>query len=192
MKSAKTAILIKVTVFFSFSLALILGGVFCSLVYRRSVPVSLAFSQLPQTSRKDTAQATPKLIRIDAAHIFLPITPTEITSGKKWEAPTDGVAYLATSPLPGTNGNSILYGHNWPNRLGNIKKLHAGDEIDIIFTDGREKIFTVTRTDIVNPNQTHVLAATTDTRLTLYTCTGLFDSKRFVVTAVLKVYTDRL
>lgn len=41
----------------------------------------------------------------------LPIVPAQIAGGK-WEITKNGVSYLTTSPLPGSEGNSVLYGHN--------------------------------------------------------------------------------
>ena len=40
-------------------------------------------------------------------------------------------------------------------------------------------------TQVVTPDQTHILAPSDDRRVTLYTCTGFLDRKRFVVTATL-------
>jgi len=72
--------------------------------------------------------------------------------------------------------------------LGKLPKVKPGQEITIVFTDGSSKIFTIEYTSVVTPDQTHILNPTADSRITLYTCTGLFDNKRFVVTAVNKPY----
>jgi sortase (surface protein transpeptidase) len=49
--------------------------------------------------------------------------------------------------------------------------------------DGVKKEFKVEYTATVDPSQTYIIDNTKDTRITLYTCTGFLDSKRFVVVA---------
>ncbi len=115
----------------------------------------------------------------------LEIIPSKITNNT-WEATSQGVSHLSSSPIPGEKGNSILYGHNWTNLLGNLTKIKPGAEINIILKNREKKIFIVEYVSIVGPNDTQILADTDDTRITLYTCTGFLDAKRFVVTALLK------
>lgn len=103
-----------------------------------------------------------------------------------WEATSKGVSYLASSPVPGNPGNSILYGHNWKNLLGNITRLKPGQKIRIIYSDGTPKEFEIYYTQVVTPEDTQILTQSDDARITLYTCTGFLDSKRFVVTALLR------
>lgn len=127
----------------------------------------------------------PAKLIIPALKLELPISPADIR-GTRWEASTTGVSHLATSPIPGEVGNSVLYGHNWPNLLGNLPKIKLGQRLGVIFQDGSEKEFTVILTQTVDPNQTGILSPTEDIRVTLYTCAGFLDRKRFVVTAVLR------
>ena len=94
-----------------------------------------------------------------------------------------GLSYLSSSPIPGEWGNSILYGHNWPNLFGPLKKIQKGDPVEVELSSGQTRTFEVVMTDTVTPNQTHILSKTDDVRLTLYTCTGFLDRNRFVVTA---------
>ena len=82
-------------------------------------------------------------------------------------------------------GNSVLYGHNFPSILGSLTKIKPNDKIEIIMSNGEKKIFTVKYTSIVGQDQTHILSQTKDARITVYTCTGFLDTKRFVATAIL-------
>lgn len=109
--------------------------------------------------------------------------PAQIENNK-WEATTKGVSYLVTSPVPGNAGNSIIYGHNWGNLLGSLSKIKPGQKIEIVLDDNEKRTFIVEHTSIIGPDQTSVLEDTSDRRITLYTCTGFLDSKRFVVTAI--------
>lgn len=121
---------------------------------------------------------------IPALNIHLPIRSSQIIQNK-WETVTDGVSHLATSPLPGEQGNSVIYGHNWPNLLGNLKKIKPGEQIIIKF-GSKEVIYLVHYLSRVSPAQSSVFDNTSDYRLTLYTCIGLFDQERLVVTAFLQ------
>ena len=126
----------------------------------------------------------PVAIAIKGLNINLPIIPAEIHS-TQWDTTTKGVSWLDNSPEPGENGNSILYAHNWTSLFGNLPKVKPGQKIQIGFKDNTKKNFLVQNTAIVKPNQLGILDQTTDKRITLYTCTGFMDSKRFVVTAKL-------
>lgn len=122
-------------------------------------------------------------IEIASLDISLGIYPANIKSGK-WEASSLGVSHLSTTPLPGEIGNSVLYGHNWPGILGKLTNIKTGDEI--LVKNSNDKKFIVSVIQVVDPSDTSILNNTTDTRITLYTCTGLLDSKRFVVSAILE------
>jgi LPXTG-site transpeptidase (sortase) family protein len=129
----------------------------------------------------------PTKIQIPTIGVELPIIPSLFVDNS-YQTTKDGVSYLTTSPIPGTPGNSVMYGHNWPNLLGDLHRVKPGDHI--IVTQGeKQTTFTVIFTSVVHPNETHIQQNSPDTRLTLYTCTGLFDTKRFVVTAVAETET---
>jgi len=159
-------------------------GVF--LYWQRITPQRLSFNiQSIGKTQSQTGKSTPTVLVIQELGISLPVIPSKIQDGK-WEATTKGVSYLSSSPPPGEVGNSILYGHNWKNILGNLTRARPGQEVTIFFSDGTKKVFTIAFTQVVSPTQTKILDASADNRVTLYTCTGFLDSKRFVVTAFLK------
>lgn len=111
----------------------------------------------------------------------IPVFAASIENGK-WQTTKQGISYLSSSPLPGTRGNSVMYGHNWPNILGNLEKLNPGDSV-IIYRGTQTTRFTVYFKTVVEPTDSSVYAPTGDYRLTIYTCTGLLDTKRLVITA---------
>jgi len=67
--------------------------------------------------------------------------------------------------------------------LGNLEKAKSGQVIEIEFKNGEKKHFLIQRLATVWPDQKSVLYPSEDKRITLYTCTGFLDSKRFVVVA---------
>ena len=164
-----------------FGLLIMLFGM--SLLSQRFSPRKLSFDDY-KTHVQNTSKAFPKKITISKLKIELPIYPAEIKDNK-WDATSSGVSYLSSSPVPGDLGNSIIYGHNWANLLGPITSLKPGDVIEIELNKGIKRKFVVRYTAIVNPNQTSILNPSKDNRITLYTCAGFLDSKRFVATAFL-------
>jgi len=154
------------------------------LILHRNNPNRLSFDINNMNSSQNQSELVPIGIKISSINVNLPIVYSSIADGK-WEATENGVSYLSQSVIPGEIGNSILYGHNWRSILGNLPKVKPGDLIEIYYENGTKKTFEVSFTQIVEPTQTSILDNTEDTRITLYTCTGFLDTKRFVVTAVL-------
>ncbi|KKR11401.1 MAG: Sortase family protein [Candidatus Woesebacteria bacterium GW2011_GWA1_39_21] len=161
------------------------------LVWERNSPRRVSFNSPPPEQKGsliegiNSAGVAPKIIKIPSIGKELEIFPAKINNGY-WESTKKGVSYLITSPVPGEVGNSIIYGHNYPNLLKDLTKVKVGDEIKIVYDGGAEKSFEVFFTQVVGPNQSSILNPTEDRRITLYTCSGFFDSKRFVATAILK------
>jgi sortase A len=154
------------------------------LFIQRNNPYRLAFKGIEQTSSSYSRnQVLPVNISIASVAISLPIIPAGKTE-KFWQTTDQGVSYLLSSPIPGETGNSILYGHNWSNLLGRLGNVIPGDTISITFADGSKKEFIVANTAVVNPDQISILKNSQDRRITVYTCTGFLDSRRFVVTAL--------
>lgn len=161
-------------------LLILFGG---HLVIDRYSPKSIEFKDL-SVNQVISSNVTPIRIIIPSLNIDNGIYGAKINNGQ-WETTQKGISYLLSSPVPGGIGNSILYGHNWPSLLGNLTRIKPGEKIEIVMSNGKKKTFVVQFTSIVDPNQTHILSQTSDNRITLYTCTGFLDSKRFVATATL-------
>lgn len=154
--------------------------------WQRYNPQRLAFAVNGLTDQSDTINflLLPTEIIIKDINLDLPIIPSRLKKGG-WEATTKGVSWLSSSPVPGVKGNSILYGHNWPNLLGNITKLKPGQLIKIKFADGSIKNFVIDSTVSVSPKDVSVLAPSKTQQITLYTCTAFLDNQRFVIGAKL-------
>lgn len=151
--------------------------------YQRVNPNKLAFEEMP-TSNVDTESVKPVRITIPNLQIDIP-TITVRLHGATWPTTDEGAAYLENTPPPGENGNSVIYGHNYHNIFGKLTKIKPGDKIIITMADGSERQFMVRLTQEVNPDQTNILRPSNKPKLTLYTCSGLFDTKRFVAVASL-------
>ncbi|HSA83532.1 MAG TPA: sortase [Patescibacteria group bacterium] len=161
-------------------------------VYLRFHPNTLEFANYsPTVSEQKQVDETPVRIVSNDLQISLPIIPA-IIDNNIWETTDKGVSYLSSSPLPGEKGNSILYGHNWTSLFGNLTRAIPGQTVEIYFADGTKKRFIIEYTSVVDPSESSILAQSQDTRITLYTCTGFLDSKRFVAVAILDDQKDSL
>lgn len=173
------------------TLLIILGILFCFFgsyhLWLKYAPNRLNFENYP-TAQMDTSmvdkEVLPQRIIIKDVAIDTRLVPAKIANNI-WETSDKAASYLVSSPLPGTEGNSIIYAHNWKSLFGNLVRVLPGQNIEVVFTDGSKKHFVVEYTSIVSPTQSDILAPSKDKRLTLYTCTGFLDSKRFVVVALL-------
>lgn len=160
------------------------------LIYQRYNPQNLSFNikeaDITEYKNANSEIVEPVGIKINSANISLTVSPAEI-KGNKWQSITTGISYLKSSVHPGEIGNSILYGHNWPNLLGNLTKVKPGDKITILYADNSTRDFLVELTAQVKPEDTTILKNSEDRRITLYTCSGFLDSERLVVVAKLLV-----
>lgn len=180
----------QVSDFFIFLGVIFLVSSFAFFVERNN-PKRLNFSVKSGYFKNKTepSNSLPEEIKIDDLEIDLPILPGKI-SGQNWETTSVGASWLSSSPVPGENGNSIIYGHNWTNLMGNLVKAKPGQIIEIIYRDKSKKKFIINSLGVVSPQNVSILAQSIDSRITVYTCTGLFDDKRFVVVAKYKKSFD--
>jgi hypothetical protein len=79
--------------------------------------------------------------------------------------------------------NIIIYGHNKNDILGPIRYIKIGAIVEIKENDNKSYKYEVVKTDIVDPNYLEYIKEKEEETLTIYTCTGFLDSKRFVVVA---------
>lgn len=170
------------------ALLLVLTGILSFLAsgylyYQRINPQRLSFETSAISSlsqKKVVSKVLPIRITLPKNEIDTPIYQAEI-HGTKWDMTDKGASYLVSSPLPGQLGNSIIYGHDFANIFGKLTTVKPGDKIVVFFNDGSKQNFQVKTTQTVEPTQGEILKKTAEARLTLYTCTGFLDSKRFVV-----------
>lgn len=114
-----------------------------------------------------------------------PIFNRGLDAGGNMEiAPGFAITHYADSTVPGSPGNSVLYGHD--DMEGSIfRYLHNLQPGDLIYFDGEGRsAFRVTGKTVVTPDRVDILNESPSARLTLFTCWPyLVDTHRLVVFA---------
>jgi sortase A len=122
-------------------------------------------------------------IQIPALKVDAPVV-----QGDGWEQLKKGVGQHVGSVNPGKDGNIVLSAHNdvYGELFRFLDRLQSGDQV-ILYTQLRQYIYVVTRTEIVEPTQVEVMASTSDPSVTLISCYPyLIDKQRIVVFAKLQ------
>ncbi len=130
---------------------------------------------------KDLAN-NPVRILIPKVDIDLKVVDAPIVDGY-WQLSDDTASYGLGSGHPGTKSNTVIFAHAREGLFYNLKDVKLGD-IVYVFTRNNWYRYKVSKVDAVYPNQTEVIKPTKTDVLTLYTCTGFYDEKRLIVTAV--------
>lgn len=169
---------------FFFSLGILLIGIsFFWDIYQRSLPVFLNYNPKPEINISvEKTGRTPKVLLIPQIDLNLEIEESEI-KGNYWPVSEKGVSYLKTSSKIGEKGNLVLYGHNRIKLLKKLPQIGIGSEIYLTSGDGEIYKYQVVKTLIVKPTDVWILDKGEEEILTIYTCTGFLDSRRFVVIA---------
>lgn len=99
-----------------------------------------------------------------------------------------GVWRYDKGSTPPQGGNTVLAGHRFtytnPRAVFySLDKVHIGSTIAVRW-DSKQYIYAVTNTAVVNASDTEIQDPTTDSRLTIFTCTPLLHpTQRLVITA---------
>ena len=143
-------------------------------------PLYQTYQQVPIPTH-GVEQAT--RIQIPAIEVDAPVV-----QGDGWEELKKGVAQYIGSANPGQAGNLVLSAHNdvFGELFRDLDQLELGDKV-IVYTAGSAYTYIVTGSQIVEPTQVEVMAATTDPILTLISCYPyMLDTQRIVVQASLQ------
>jgi len=169
-------------------LLIFLGFVFISFTggYRIYSQRILSFSTTPKSFQKgdtgDQNKNIPGRINIPKVNISLPVDISTIENGV-WQISDTRASFLDISAGLGQGGNTVIYGHNKTSIFGPIRWLKKGDEIELIDRAGESHKYEIAETVVVNPDAIDYVEPKDKETLTIYTCTGVFDSKRFIIVA---------
>jgi len=111
-----------------------------------------------------------------------------VVQGDGWDQLKKGVGQHIGSVNPGQAGNVVLSGHDdiYGEIFRYLNDLQPGDQV-ILYTAQHQYVYVVTSSQIVEPTQIEVMAATGEATVTLISCYPyLIDNKRIVVFAKLQ------
>jgi sortase A len=145
---------------------------------QEQAPVSQAnTSPAPRSSGAALARLLIPKIHLDVA----------LVEGTTRKALLVGPGHLVNTAMPGDRGNVVLAGHR-DTFFRHLGDLSRGDPITIV-SGGKQYVYRVTGTEIVEPSDTQVLNSSSAYRLTLITCYPFHylgpAPKRFIVFAQL-------
>ena len=137
--------------------------------------------------------AAPVTILIPALNVHRPVEPVGLDPWGVMYVPRNlwNAGWFEDGPVPGAPGDSVIEGHagypNAPLLFGKLGSLRLGDSIVVVLADGSRQLFVVrsVRSWPAWSHPTGLFDADSKPRLTLITCTGVFDAKS-------KTYPDRL
>lgn len=101
-----------------------------------------------------------------------------------WPLSDTKPVYLESSGTPDQIGNIVIYGHNTPKVFGNLNSLKEGSEVMLTTNSHQTLIYKIDSIKKVFPQDVEILQQGSEERITLFTCTGLFDSMRLVVSGI--------
>lgn len=144
-------------------------------------PVKVDKALLAGKENKENIKNPPIRILIPVLQIDLPVKEAKVVKGY-WEVFADSAAFGLGSAYPNEAGNQVIFAHAREGLFLPLRKAKIGQSITV-FTKDKWYSYKIKEIKEVLPNQTEVIAPTKDAILTLYTCSGFSDSKRFIVTA---------
>lgn len=139
------------------------------------------------------SQAPPSDPNAGTNHLVVPsmLLNEPIYDGNSAATLNKGIWRRPNTSTPDKGSNTVLSAHRYTytNPRGTfyyLDKIKIGDTI-ALFWESKQYVYTVTSTTTVKATQVEVESPTTESQLTLYTCTPLWLPKdRLVVTAKLK------
>jgi LPXTG-site transpeptidase (sortase) family protein len=126
---------------------------------------------------------------VDAVYIPAVGIKAPVVEGETEDALSRGAWRRPMSSTPDAGGNTVITGHRFqylpPNNLTfyHLDKVQKGDEV-VVYWDGMQYDYIVEKIFVVEADAVEIEENTSDSRLTLYTCTPLWTAqKRLVVVA---------
>lgn len=136
----------------------------------------------PDLSFSVVATGKPPIkIIIPQINIDVSVKPAQLINGY-WETSEDSASFGLGSAPPGSVGNTVIFAHAREKLFLTLKDIKLKSKIYIL-TDTQWYTYEVENIKEVWPNDTYVISPTKNRKLTIFTCSGFFDTKRLVVTA---------
>ncbi|OGG26637.1 hypothetical protein A2960_00500 [Candidatus Gottesmanbacteria bacterium RIFCSPLOWO2_01_FULL_39_12b] len=144
-------------------------------------PVIIDKNLLKERSKKEKEKQPPVRIVIPALEIDIPVKEAKIVKGY-WEVFTDSAGFGSGTAYPEEMGNQVVFAHARKGLFLPLKNAKLRQDI-YIFTKDKWYSYQIEDIKEVLPSQTEVIAPSSESILTLYTCSGFADSKRLIIRA---------
>ncbi len=131
--------------------------------------------------KEDKSKNPPVRIIIPDIDINLPVKEAKIVNGY-WEVFSDSAGFGMGSAYPDEVGNQVIFAHAKKGLFLPLKSAKIGQTV-IILTKDKWYQYKILEIKEVLPSQIEVISPTSESRLTLYTCSGFSDNKRLIVVA---------
>ena len=113
------------------------------------------------------------------------------------QRPWDDVGWYDVGPRPGERGSAVIDGHlddkyGQPAVFWDLRKLHAGDEVLVVMSNGKKLTFRVSRIASYSPQAAplqDIFGNNGGIYLNLITCAGYWIQSQHQTTLRLVVYT---
>lgn len=140
--------------------------------YQKESKTPVVVTEILATNKNETPKTNHEhVLVIDKVGILTNIYPAVQKEGE-WQPDSRGVSIH----------QNVIYGHNWNSILGNLVNVKPGMIVEIRNKDSVKK-YVVDFTQEIDPKSYDVVNQNTDNKIVIYTCSGIFDTKRFVVVA---------
>lgn len=141
--------------------------------YQKEAVKPVTIDQILPAKKEEAAKAPNQaILKIYEAGIETGIYKAVNVNGE-WATDSRGVSM----------DKNVIYGHNWKSILGNLVRVKPGMIVEIVNPDKTVQQYRVTTTQEIEPTNTSVVNQDPEKSLVIYTCSGMLDSKRFVVLA---------
>jgi LPXTG-site transpeptidase (sortase) family protein len=153
---------------------------------RQQILTTQIHQTAPGSAAASTPTSQPNHLTVPAMLLDTPILEGPVS--QQYQILDKGIWRLPFTSTPDKGGNTVIVGHRFTYTTPKgifyyLNKVQVGDEIGVVWNN-KSYLYKVSSVSVVPPTQTGVQDDTPDARLTLYTCTPLWNPKdRLVVVA---------
>jgi LPXTG-site transpeptidase (sortase) family protein len=150
---------------------------------------------VPATAK--TVVAKPGIIKGAPRHIAVPSLGIDVdvldgaynTRTGEWTLSEETAFYgTPTELINSDSGNTLVYGHNSDKIFGKLLQITSGAEVIVTTDNGYKFTYIYQTTEAVEPTDVHALEYSGTPRLTLQTCSGVWNQTRQMFYFGLKSY----
>jgi LPXTG-site transpeptidase (sortase) family protein len=137
----------------------------------------------PVSLQQEFIKSKPTKILVPSLSLEINIEEGNYNSiDKSWNVSDQNAQFISVSDNPGPeNGNTVIYAHNTKNLFGDTHKLKDSDNVYLYNENSNLIEYEYTGFKLVDPSNVSVINSSDSSKLTLITCSGLFNQKRRIM-----------